>query len=57
MQTNNYIKERVELICRDNSYLLDEPEVKLIIETWQSDFDNFSFIIKCLTKQLEEIKK
>ena len=57
MQINNYIRERVELICKDNYYLLGEPEVKSMIDTWQSDFDNFEFIIKCLMKQLEVINK
>ena len=57
MQISNYIKERVEEICKDNSYLLDEPEVKLIIMAWQSNFETFEFIIKCLNEQLKLAKK
>lgn len=32
--------EKAKSICRDNTYLLDEIEVKMIIEAWQSDIDN-----------------
>ena len=48
------IKEKASRICRDNQYLLDEIEVKQIIEEWHSDVTILSNIIDSLQKILLE---
>lgn len=48
------IKEKASRICRDNQYLLDEIEVKQIIEEWHSDVTILSNIIDNLHKQILE---
>ena len=51
---NMTIKEKASRICRDNQYLLDEIEVKQIIEEWHSDVTILSNIIDSLQKILLE---
>lgn len=48
------VKEKASRICRDNQYLLDEIEVKQIIEEWHSDVTILSNIIDNLHKQILE---
>lgn len=45
------VEEKVKLICRDNQYLLEEIEVKKIIECWKKDRD---ILIKILNTLLKE---
>jgi len=48
------IKEKVSRICSNNQYLLEESEVKKIIEEWDSDITILSNIIDSLHKSLLE---
>ena len=48
------IQEKASRICRNNQYLLDEIEVKQIIEEWHSDVKILSNIIDNLHKQILE---
>ena len=48
------IKEKVSRICSNNQYLLEEAEVKKIIEEWDSDITILSNIIDSLHKSLLE---
>lgn len=48
------VKEKASRICRDNQYLLDEIEVKQIIEEWHSDVTILSNIIDNLHKEILE---
>jgi hypothetical protein len=36
------VDEKVKLICRDNQYLLEEIEVKQIIEAWKKDYEELN---------------
>ena len=38
------VDEKVKLICKDNQYLLDEIEVKQIIEAWKNDIKYLEYI-------------
>lgn len=49
------IKEKASRICRDNQYLLDEIEVKQIIEEWDRDVTILSNIIDNLQEDIENI--
>jgi hypothetical protein len=54
---------RARMICKDNTYLMDEPEVKEIIKAWQKDIDasqlkdNRNKIIEKQGEQNKELKK
>jgi len=48
------IKEKVSRICSNNQYLLEESEVKKIIEEWDNDITILSNIIDSLHKSLLE---
>lgn len=48
------IDEKVKLICRDNQYLLDEIEVKKIIECWKKDRDSLIKVKEMLITILKE---
>lgn len=42
MSNNENALRRADIICRDNSYLIDEDEVKQIIDEWQKDKDKLA---------------
>ncbi len=48
------IKEKASRICRDNQYLLDEIEVKQIIECWKKDRDSLIKVKELLNTILKE---
>lgn len=52
------IDEKVKLICKDNQYLLEEIEVKQIIEAWKTDkrdLDWYKLIVKKHTEFIDKI--
>jgi len=48
------IKEKASRICNDNQYLLEEIEVKRIIEEWHSDITILSNTIDNLHKKIKK---
>ncbi len=53
------IDEKVKLICKDNLYLLDELEVKQIIQAWKdhvSKLENIPELISTYIDNLDKVK-
>jgi hypothetical protein len=51
------VDEKVKLICRDNQYLLEEIEVKQIIEAWKKDYEELNWYKKIVKRHNEFISK
>jgi len=48
------IEERVKQICKDNIHLLDEVEVRQIIDAWERDVSVLKYRLKQIKKLVDE---
>ena len=51
------IDEKLKLICKDNQYLLEEIEVKQIIEAWKEHVKKLEHIPSLINTYIDNLDK